>query len=234
MTKRFLPAALATALFTFSAMSLMGQARIDTVELQKGEVLDILLISTKEDVGEDLKAYFRDAGTVAQRYSYTSLPGFRVMEHTQGNHQPQILVMGGWSDLEKREAFLDEILDEVPDFHERRRKIWSYFGLCYFELQEDLFLQINRDQYHVATALWFEDASKAEDYLKQWNKQLGRAKGEVLVQLQDGTSPKGYQFRPDFFVITTWEDETAYRRFQAKAERLDGESIRHSNELVLE
>ncbi|MEM9820422.1 MAG: hypothetical protein AAF985_05100, partial [Bacteroidota bacterium] len=118
--------------------SVHGQSTSQSMAFKKGEVLDILLLSQNPDTELALKSYFQTAFPVAQRMSYQPLPGFKIKAHNQGNHRPQSLILGKWSDLEQREAFLSQIVEEVPDFHQRRKTIWSYFGLSYFEIQKDL------------------------------------------------------------------------------------------------
>jgi len=222
------------ALLTLSAPQVHGQSSVKSIVLQKGEVLDILLLSQNPDVDVDLKSYFQTAFPVAKRMSYQPVPGFKIKQHTQGNHRPSSLILGKWSDLKTRESFLTEILNEVPDFHERRRKIWSYFGLCYFEIQKDLSFEIDRDKYHVATAYWLKSKDRSSTFYKKWTKYLGKMGGTELVQLQNGTSPFGYQYQPDYFVISSWENEAAFKAFQEKTQQLNVDNIQHVNEFILE
>lgn len=204
-----------------------------TISLKKGEVFDILLLSQNSNTSEDLKLYFRDAAPVARRMSYQPLPSFKIKGHTQGNHRPENLILAKWSNLEQREAFLTEIIKEVPDFHERRRKIWSYFGLCYFEMQEDVSFTIDTERYYVATAYWMKTKEESDVFFQKWTKQLKKMKGEVAIQLQNGKSPFGYQYRPDHFVISVWENEAAFQAFQKKTQKLKTDNIKHVNEFIM-
>lgn len=213
---------------------LHGQSTTQPVHLEKGEILDILLLTQKPDTKEDLNAYFQTAFPVAKRMSYQPVPGFRILELTQGNHQPTSLILGKWSDKETREAFLSQILEEVPDFHERRRTIWSYFGLSYYEIQEETTIAIDRNKYHVATAYWLESKKESSDYFEEWLRQVDKMGGEVFLHLQDGSSPYGYQYAPDYFVITAWENESNFKAFQQIMQQTTPDNIQHINELTLE
>ena len=234
MKKNLLYVLLGLAIFILSSYQIHGQSSPQTVALKKGQVLDVLLLSQNPNVTEDLKSYFQTAFPVAKRMSYKPMPGFKIKHHTKGNHRPSSLILGKWSDVEKRESFLTQILKEVPDFHEQRRKIWSYFGLSYFVIQEDLTFNIDREKYHIATAYWLKTNDESDAFLQKWKKQLDKNSGSILIQLQNGTSPFGYRYDPNYFVISSWENESAYKAFQEKTQLLNIDNIEHVNEFVLE
>lgn len=210
-----------------------SQAVIDTVTLKKGEVFDILLINQKPDSKADLQTYFQTAFPVATKMSYQSIPKFKIVGWTQGNIQPAAIIMGKWNSLQLREDFGDRVIEEVPYFHSLRRKIWSFFGLRYFEMKSDVTFMIRRDHYHVATAYWMDGKKKSSEFYKTWLSQVQAMNGEVLIELEDGASPFGYQYNPDVFVITAWESEAAFKAFQAKNEGLMLDNIVHVNEFIL-
>ncbi|MEO1418750.1 MAG: hypothetical protein AAFW00_25950 [Bacteroidota bacterium] len=212
----------------------MGQSKIDTITLKKGEVLDILLLSQYPDKEAALKSYFQTAFPVAKKMSYQPQPGFKIVDHSQGNHRPDLLILGKWRDVEVREAFLRKIVEEVADFHERRRDIWSYFGLQYFEMQENMSIEIHRDQYQVATAFWLESDEQPSKFYEKWGKVVQASGGHILIELQEGKSPAGYQYNPQFFVITSWKSEAAFRDFQGKIQKIERDNIQHVNELILQ
>ncbi|XLS27995.1 hypothetical protein ACJD0Z_12385 [Flavobacteriaceae bacterium M23B6Z8] len=217
-----------------SIHSSLGQSKIDTITLKKGEVFDILLLSQNPKTEANLKSYFQIAFPVAKKMSYQPLPGFKVMSNNQGNLQPQFLILGKWRDIELREDFLAQIVEEVPDFHERRRSIWSYFGLRYFEVEENVSFKIHREQYQVATAYWLESEKQSSEFYKKWIKEVQESGGEILVHLTDGKSPFGYQYNPDYFVITSWKNEAVFKDFQEKIIKLKWDNIQHVNEFILE
>ena len=221
------------ALSCLPSLEIYGQAT-QTVSLSKGEVLDILLLSQNPDTEAALKSYFQNAFPVAKRMSYQPMPGFKIKDHTQGNHRPASLILGKWLDMEKRETFISQILEEVPDFHERRRKIWSYFGLGYFEIQKDLTFEIDRNKFHVATAYWMKGADVAISFDEKWEAQINQFGGKLLIDLKDGNSPFGYLYDPDYFLITVWENEAAFKTFQEQVQTITMDAIEHVNEFILD
>ena len=213
----------------------IAQEKVDTITLKKGEIFDILLLSRYPNTEADVKSYFETASPVARRMSYQPLPGwYNITQYTQGNHGPEKLILAKWNNMNTREAFLDQILNEVEDFHERRRKIWSYFGLRYFEIEENLTFEIHRDQFQVATAFWLEADEQTSDYYEEWLVEISRSGGQILIELSDGKSPFGYQYDPEYFVISSWENKSAFDAFQDKMKQLELDNIRHINEFILE
>lgn len=234
MEKMLLKATMLMTFLVFNILTVDGQSKIQSLSFKKGEVLDILLLSQNADTETDLKDYFKIAFPVAKKMSYESLPGFKVIDHTQGNLRPGILVLGKWNNLDKREAFLNQIEEEVPDFHERRRKIWHFFGLRYFEVKEDLSFDIERERYHVATAYWLESQNGPGAFSKKWEREMKKMGGKLLIKLSGGQSPFGYRYDPDVFVITSWESEVAFKSFHEQIQKLGLNNIQHINEFILE
>ena len=210
-----------------------GQSNVKTVTLNKGEAFDILLLSQNPDTQEQLKSYFEVAVSVASRMTYQPIPGFKVIGHTDGNIRPNLLILGKWASIDKREEFLAEIINEVPDFHERRRDIWSYFGHRYFEVKEDYSFDIDRNKYHAANAFWLKSDTDPSGYYDQWLSKVESNGGRALIMLKDGKSPYGYQYNPDLFVITSWESETDFNAYQQKTKLANTKGLEHINEFIL-
>jgi len=232
MTQKFLRITL--GLLTLGLFSSYGQSNIKTIELQKGEVFDILLLQQNPGKEEAFKSYFQTAGAVAKSMSYKPLGGLKIKAHLQGNLHPSVLVFAKWDHMEKREAFLNQITEEVPDFHERRRELWPYFGLHYYEVKNDLSLKIDRKKYLIATAYWLDTEDETSNFYGEWKSKIQSANGEVLIELKDGKSPFGYRYDPDFFVITSWETESDFKAFHKNMQNSEMDNIQHINEFILE
>ncbi|MTI21512.1 hypothetical protein E1176_10825 [Fulvivirga sp. RKSG066] len=207
-----------------------GQNKIDTITLAQGEVMDILLIEQKQHAEEALKSYFETVIPIGRRMNYRPLPGFKIVDHTKGNLCPTYLILAKWDNLQSRQGFLNNITDEVPDFHERRREIWSYFGTRYYEMGEDHTLTIDRSKFHIATAYWLDDDSNV---FQDWEQKVRKMGGELLITLTGGTSPLGYRYDPNYFVITAWKNEASFAAFQKEIAQLAPHGVQHVNEFIL-
>ena len=218
-------------LFTF----LNGKAQTKTYELKKGQSFDILLFNTIPESKEALNKYFQSAIPVAQKYGYMPQKGFNVTENpTQGNYWPKTVIVGLWRDYSKREDFITEITDEVPDFHEMRRRIWSSFFLTYWEVKEDKTIEVSSDRFNVLTAYWEEDAKSFEKFKQRWKSDAKQSGGKLVLELEDGKSPVGYYYNPDHLTITSWESKEAFEAFYEKNLEMNHSGVKHVNQFIIE
>ena len=216
------------------AGSLPAQSNVKSYSFKQGEVLDILLLSTKPNSDSLVAIYRKTAFPVAIGMSYTFLPGFSIKDYTQGNFQPESFILGKWASRAKREQFLAEIETHVPDFHQQRRNIFKNFHLTYYEMPADISFEVNKDKLIVATAYWQSDDQSFQRFQKQWLKAAKRAKGKTILSLKDGKSPFGYFYQPDWMTITEWESPAAFEAFQTKMNTLGAEGLEHVNQFILQ
>lgn len=57
---------------------------------------------------------------------------------------------------------------------------------------------------------------------------------KILLQLDHGTSPFGYQYDPTYFVVSSWKTEADFEAFQKEIQQLKHDHIQHVNEFILE
>lgn len=199
---------------SFAFANVKAQDQIKSFTFKKGEVLDVIIANNSPDFNELFNRYKKEAFPVAFEYTYQPQSGFGASRLTLGNHFPQSLIFGKWSTREKREGFLANISERVPDFHEQRRAIFTYFALTYFEVSEDLQFSINSDKYNLATSFWKKDSSENLDsFYNEWKNQVVKSGGKFILKLQDGTSPTGYYYNPDVLTIVQWDDQSAFDAF---------------------
>lgn len=223
-----------TFVITFSFLS-YGQNNKTTYNLKKGEVFDILLLTTKKGSEETFKEYREKAFPVAAEMSYTPLPGFKIAEVVQGDYDSKIMVFGKWTSLTLREKFLDEIVGRVPNFHEMRKKIWSTFSMTYYEVQNNHSFQLDTDKKIIATACWQKEntSSKFDNFIKELKNAITRTNGILKIELVDGKSPKGYTYNPDYMVITQWDSQEDFDTFKKETLKMDNNFLKNINQFVL-
>lgn len=199
---------------SFTFVNVKAQNQIKTFTFEKGEILDIIISTNSSDFNKLVDRYRKEAFPVAFEYTYQPQSGFSVSRLTLGNYFPQNFIFGKWSTRQKRDDFLANISKRVPDFHEQRRAIFTYFALTYFEVPEDLQFSINSDKYNVATSFWENDSLENFDsFYNEWKNLVIKSGGQFLLELQDGTSPTGYYYNPNVLTIVQWESVSAFDRF---------------------
>lgn len=212
-----------------------GQGKVRAFDLKKGQVFDILLLNYSPDIEDAKQRYFKEAFPIATKNGYQPGAGFAVKEMpTQGNYHPELLVTGTWPSLADREAGVVALETELGDFHEQRRTIWSSFNVTYYELPQDISFTIDPEKYYVATMFWGSEPEVYSKFLRKWTKMNRAAGGKEKMTLSGGHSPFGYYHNPDFFTITEWENEAAFKAFLTKDRALDHRGIKHLNQFRIQ
>ncbi len=218
-------------LFTF----INGKAQTKTYEFKKGQSFDIILFNKLPEVEGTIEKYIKSAIPVAQKYGFMHQKGFKVTRMaTQGNYRPETVVVGLWTDFNKREEFITDITNEVPDFHEMRRSIWSSFFLTYWEVTEDKTVEVDSERFNVMTAYWEEDAKSFEKFKQGWKDNAKRSGGKIVLELEEGKSPVGYYYNPDHLTITSWESKESFEEFYKTNLEMNHTGVKHVNQFIIE
>ncbi|WP_422862023.1 hypothetical protein [Flagellimonas sp. W118] len=224
---------LVSVLFLGTFMAI-GQGKVKKLAFKKGEVLDILLFEGKPELPKFFPKYKETAFAFALKTGYQPQPLLSVLETTQGGYQPSTFVFGKWTNLSSRKKFLNEILKEVPDFHEQRRAMWSSFYLAYYEMQKDVSLEIDENKVYVATAYWQDGTTEFNTFKKEWLKKVKDNKGKVILELTDAKSSVGYMYKPDYVALIEWRDRSAFDNFLKENEEMGDVGIENVNQFVIQ
>lgn len=219
-----------TALF-LGGISMNAQTK--TLTFKKGEVLDILLFTGKPEMGKLFPKYKETAFAFALKNGYQPQPILAITETTQGGIQPGSFVFGKWTNLASRKKFLNEITSEVPDFHEQRRAMWSSFYLAFYEMDKDISFDINPDKVIVATAYWKDGSGSFTNFKKEWLNKAKSNGGKVVLELYDAMSSVGYMFKPDYMVLTEWNNRAAFDAFTKASMKIGEKGIQNVNQFII-
>ncbi len=231
---KLLKISLLTLLLIFNFLNLQAQSKTKSYVQKKGQVFDLLFINRKPDAKWKLQNYFKTVFPIAKKMGYHPLPGLAVAgSPTQGNYHPDAMVFGYWDSLNGREKFFQDIENTIPDFHQKRRDIWSTFGLTYYELKEDLSFQIDPDRYNITTAYWHNDKQSFKKFKQEWIQKSKTTGGKIEIEFVEGTSPFGYHYDPDYLVITSWENKAAFEKFYKENLKMNHSSVKHVNQFQI-
>ena len=212
----------------------MVNAQSQTLTFKKGEVLDILLFNGKPEMGKLFPKYKETAFAFAVKMGYQPQPLFKVAETTQGGYQPSTFIFGKWPNIAARKKFLDEIVDNVPDFHEQRRAMWSTFYVSFYEMENDISFGIDPNKTVVATHLWKQDGVDFSTFQGEWLKEAKSQGAKVLLELRNPNSAVGYLYKPDYTVLLEWNDRASFDAFSAKYKAMELQEIQNINQFVIQ
>ena len=208
---------LKTIVFVFFSLIIFNsnaqKQKTFSYSFKKGEVMDVMLLTTAPDSKEKYERYRKSIFPIASEYSYQPQTGFKISKLTLGTHRPSSIIFAKWKNKQKRERFLVDIDKRVPDFHEQRRVLFPYFDLTYYKMQKDVSFSINRGKYNVVTSFWKSDQKKFNKFVSKWEKDIKNAGGKIVLQLNKGNSPIGYLYNPDQFYIIEWNNKSAFDAF---------------------
>lgn len=213
--------------------TMTAQENKKSFNFNKGQVFDIIFLNQNPDKDDLLQEYFKLVFPVAQKNGYNPQPGFGIEKYTQGNYHPQSMILGYWNSFDSRSNFINEIEVSLPDFHKRRRDLWSTFALTYWELQEDLSFEINLDKYNVVTAYWANEEASFSTFKNAWVNKAKQHGATLKVELNNGASPFGYYYSPDYLVITQWESEASFKKFYETNLKMNHQGVKHVNQFIL-
>jgi len=206
-----------------------------TYHFKQGQVIDFLFLASRPKSEAAFKAYVQAAISEATALGYKNLSSFSITRTpTQGNYYPDVLVFGGWpGDFTDRANALAQLKKAVPDLNARRLDIWSSFNMTNYHLTEDKSFSVSYDKIQVLTAYWQKDAALFAVFKHKFLKNVQQAGGVVKLALMDGRSPFGYEYNPDYTVITEWDNQAAFDTFLAANLEMDHAGVRHVNQLYL-
>ncbi len=221
------------AIILLSGLMVSAQTVTKKWNFKKGEVLDILLFNGKKELPKLFPKYKETAFAFALEKGYKPQPFLAVTETTQGGYQPDTYIIAKWTDLAGRKAFVNEILEKVPDFHQQRRAMWSSFSLAFYEVTKDMSFEADPDKILVATSYWKDNTGAFTNFKKEWLKMAKNNGGKVLLELTGAMSTVGYMYKPDFIVLTEWNDRAAFDSFTKESMKMGEKGIQNVNQFII-
>ncbi len=211
-----------------------AQQKIKYFDFKKGELLDIILLSQTKNSNSLFERYKKTAFPVAFEYGFQPQSSFGISQLTLGTNKPDAFIFGKWASLEKREGFLNSITKRVPDFHQQRRDLFPYFGLTFYEMNQDLKFSIDVSKFNVATALWNSASQQNSTFFEKWRAAVKKFGGTIRLTLENGTSPLGYYYNADVLCIVEWQNESAFQAFAKKHPLSFYQALRNVHQFVIQ
>ena len=218
-------------LFSSSISILQAQSEKKSYAFKKGQVIDVLLLNNNPDAEEKRQEYFKIVFPIASEMGYNPLPGLSISAPpTQGNYAPDFLALAFWENTETQEKAMARIEKEISDFHQRRREIWPTFFLTHYEAKEDISFEIDPNKFYIVTTYWEKNKKGFQRFKKEWIQKTANKGGKVVLELNEGDSPFGYYYNPDFMAITEWNDKAAFDAFYKENLQMDHSAVQHVNQ----
>ncbi len=212
--------------------SLQSAAKTRDLVIGKDHVIDILLLTLKEEGRTYQKAYFEDIGPLGSQLGYTANTFFNVVRKPiSGMYSPRVLAVGSWpGDWQDRQKRFAELLVLAPDIRSRRLDIWSTFNMVNFEVKQDINIRFDPEQIYVFGAYWTGDTNFATEL----KLAIEKAGGSAELSADSVTSMFGYQRSPDVTLISRWSSQKAFDSFYKSFKAKLNATVEYSSEFYLE
>ncbi|WP_299217448.1 hypothetical protein [uncultured Aquimarina sp.] len=230
--KRILVIIIIQVLFSNLAI---GQSEM-TINLDKGQVLDVLLRINADNVSEKTEnRFFEKLVPRAFELGYHGIPYEIHIDYPalQGNHTPDHILFGRWDSLKNREEAMEKLVKEFPDFHELRREIWTSLYAVFFKVPRDLSFSFQKGKYYVITFYWSDEKKTFKKFENNWLGLIQKYKGKTILDLYDGISPITNYYSPDYMNISQWNNEEKYREFYRESLKVNNPGIKNVHQFGL-
>ncbi|PHR55081.1 MAG: hypothetical protein COA43_15855 [Robiginitomaculum sp.] len=208
---------------------------------KKGQVIDFLLLTNKENYNKNFNAYRESfIKPAVEELGFTTLPSFFVDKNPiQGNISPDFLAIGTWkfegtkNGWKVRDDALEKFMKRVPDLHAQRMRIWSLFNMSLYLIKEDKTFTTFSDKTYVLTSYWQKDKRKFKRFKKEMLKKIAAANGIVKIEFTDSRSPFGYAYNPEYTFISQWQSKAAFEAFLPKSKAMNTSAVKHVNQFYI-
>lgn len=207
-----------------------------SIDLSKGQVVDFLFLTHKEDITELRKQYFRDIYPPAKELGYNPAAGFRITQPPiSGYYSPNVMAIGTWpGDWEQRQQHFQNLETATPDIRARRLAIWSTFNMMNFEVEKDIKVSFDPSKNYVFGAYWLNEGVNTGDYQTAVIAAIRQAGGEVELLTNNVKTMFGYAQAPALAMITKWGSQAKFEQYNSKHGAAVDSQVKRSNEVFLQ
>jgi uncharacterized protein (DUF1330 family) len=222
-------ATLAVALFltsSFVAMTEPAAAQDDpapvTVELRKGEVLQVIAPEAREGGLEARRSYYRDVILIAENYGFRRLGQLDVEQKVVGEFDPGAFIFFSWPSAVNAQAFLDR--PDLPEIRARRPDGWHELKIFDDLVEENTTLILDPNKDYSIVVAWFDPANPGDyrRYLEGIEPAVEREGGRFIYKMRNPTleTNANSEAAPGQITFVEWADREGFVRVQKTPEYL--------------
>ena len=101
-------------------------------------------------------------------------------------------------------------------------------------MAQDFSFEFDTEKIYVATAYWKDGDTKFNIFKNEWIERVKKKGGKVLIELKDAQSSVGYMYKPDYVVLTEWNDRESFNTFLIENKKMESEPIQNVNQFIIQ
>ncbi|WP_299193523.1 DUF1330 domain-containing protein [uncultured Erythrobacter sp.] len=194
-----------------------------SVELKRGEVLQLIAPEARADAADARAEYYRTAVPPAEELGFRRLGQLNVRQKVVSEYDPGGFIFFSWPSQAAFDQF--SVRPDLPEIEAMRPQGWDELRLYNLELEEDISLQFRSDKHYTVVVAWL-DAENSADYDRYLDgiEPAVRAAGGRFVykmrapSMEAHNSPPG---APGQITFVEWSDVDGFAKVQQSQEYLD-------------
>lgn len=205
---------------SFAQMSEAGTQRGWTLDLKKGEVLQVVVPEERAEGSEARQSYYQNAFPIAERLGYANEGLLRVREKVRGEYDPSVFVFFSWPSAEAAKGYRSN--PRFAEFKALRREAWHEMNIYDAQIREDIQITFDPAKHYTALIAWLDPETRADytRYLEGIEPAVKRAGGRFIYKMYDpymqalSGSPDG----PGQITFVEWETTDGFAKVQQSPE----------------
>lgn len=220
--------------FLLCSIQVFSQSNPYSFQLKKGQVLDVLPLKFNEKADPEKQAYYLRKAILPRALELGYIPhsSISISESSQGNYTPDVLLFGGWGSESILKNAMETLESEFPDFHPLRREIWTVFYNTHYIVEVDQEITFHPGKFYSATSYWNREGKDFKGLKEYHNELLEKNNGSLILGLENGFSPYGYYYKPDYFFILEWPDQASFEKFKKEIEAKEKSDLKQIHQFL--
>jgi len=198
-----------------------SKTQVFAVEMQKGEVLQVIASQSKPGGQAAARQYGQVAFPLAQSHGFQRFGQLNVQKTVVSDFAPEVFTFYSWPSQTAADAFAAE--PKWPAIKSTRPDAWSELKVYSTELQKDLNLSFATDKHYSVLVAWLKNDEAMADYsryLKGIEPAVERSGGRFIYKMRMPSmeSHASDPVAPHQITFVEWESDDGFANVQKSEE----------------
>lgn len=191
-----------------------------TIEVKKGEVLQLIAPQARPDGNAARQAYYENVFPIAESLGYKRLGQLNVKQKVISDYDPGAFIFYSWPDEEAEESLYSH--PDWPALKASRPDAWTELKIYSDTLDEDLTLSFDPAKHYTVVVAWFDPAHPGdyERYLSGIESAVTREGGRFIYKMRRPAfeAHASSLVAPGQITFVEWETSGGFARVQKSKE----------------
>ncbi len=193
-----------------------------SVEMRRGEVLQVIASEAREGGQDAARTYGRTAFPIASSFGFQRLGQLNVTRSVISDFAPEVFSFFSWPDQASADDFAAH--PDWPAIKATRPDAWSELKVYSIALQDDLSLQFDPAKHYTVVVAWLNEENPADydRYLTGIEPAVTRAGGRFMYKMR-GPSMESHASPPSApsqLTFVEWDSPDGFSAVQQSPEYL--------------